>query len=205
MNIRDHVRNTISDGLAATLTQQEGVAGVIFHDDNQFVPFCELNYNSEYGYYSTLVFSDIERECTNDNPETLHWGKDFTDWKPLIWSDAGGNLALIGGIHQAADLYQALGRLLLYGEHDAEEISEADPSWDYMKRIDWAVREYRDYMGDNRPDEEIANTIRAACRRKAIRGTSQDSKGAWYFRPPAFRGWLVKSRTESRGRPLLQS
>ena len=209
MNIRDHIRRAITEGLPAEFTQHAGEAGVLFYDENEFIPFDKLNYNSTYGYYRISLLPDIERECANDNPETLHYGKDFgDDWKPIIWADSGGNLNMIGDIWQAADLYQALGRMLLRSEMDSEEISENDASWDYMKRIDWAIKEYREIMTwveDDRPDSQIANTIRAAASRGAIRGCSQDSRGAWYFRPAPFRGWLVKTRDEKRGRPRTKS
>lgn len=205
MNIRDHIRRELRS-LPASFTQQAGQAGVIFHDENEFIPFDDLNYNSEYGYYRLSQFPDLQRDCTNENPETLHHGKDFgDDWKPLIWADSGGNLNMIGDVWQAADLYQALGRMLLHDEMDSEEISENDASWDYMKRIDWAVKEYRDYMEDGRSDAQIANTIRAAADRGAIHGCSQTESGAWFFRPPAFRGWLVKARDEKRGRPRAKN
>jgi hypothetical protein len=206
MNIRDHIRSAIHDGLPAAFAQQKGEAGVTFHDENEFIPFADLNYNNEYGYYRLSQFPDLSRDCTNENPETLHYGKDFgDDWKPIIWADSGGNLNMIGDVWQAADLYQALGRMLLHGEMDSEEISENDASWDYMKRIDWAVKEYRDVIGDNRDDDQIANTIRAAAKRGSVRGCSQDDTGSWYFRPPAFRGWLIKSRDEKRGRPRVNT
>lgn len=202
MNIRDHIRRAITEGLPAEFYQQAGESGVLFYDENEFIPFDGLNYNSTYGYYRISLLPDTERECTNDNPETLHYGKDFgDDWKPIIWADSGGNLQLVGDIWQAADLYRALGRLLLHGEIGTEEISENDASWDYMKRIDWAIKEYRDFMRDDRPDDQIANSIRSAANRNAIWGCSQDGRGAWYFRPESFRGWLVKTRDEKRGRP----
>ena len=201
MNIRDHIRRSISDGLAAEFAQRDGKAGVIFHDENEFIPFDDLNYNNAYGYFRISQLPNIERDCTNENQETLHYGKDFHDWRPIIWADSGGNLNMIGDIWQAADLYQALGRLLLHGEADSEEISENDAQWDYMKRVDWAIREYRDFFGDARPDAEIGKTIRAAATAKRIWGCSQDSRGNWYFRPECFRGWLTKTRNEKRGRP----
>lgn len=202
MNIRDHIRKAIHTGLPANFTQQSGKAGALFHDDNEFIPFDDLNYNNEYGYYRLSQFPNLQRGCTNGNQETLHYGSDFGDnWRPIIWADSGGNLNMIGDIWQAADLYQALGRLLIHGEIDPEEISENDSSWDYMKRIDWAIREYRDFFGDGRPDAEIGNTIRSAANAKRIWGCSQDSRGNWYFRPESYRGWLVKTRDEKRGRP----
>lgn len=209
MNIRIHILNAIRDGLSANQTQQAGQPGVIFHDENEFISFDDLNYNSEYGYYRLSQFPDIAQDCTNENPETLHWGKDFPDWRPLIWSDSGGNLTLVGDIWQAADLYQALKALLETGAVDSEEISENDPSWDYMKRIDWAIREYKDFFNQtgipninltSMTDDQIGNTIRAAAKNGRIHGCSQSESGAWYFRPAAFRGWLVKTREEKRGR-----
>lgn len=101
---------------------------------------------------------------------------------------------------QAADLYQALGRLLLHGELDDEQIREEDPAWPYMKPMRWAIQEYRNYIGDEREDSDIGNTIRAAARNKRIRRASQDEAGNWYFYPASFRGWLVKTREEARGR-----
>ncbi len=204
MNIRGHIRKAINDGLPAEFAQHAGKAGILFYDERKFIPFDDLNYNSIYGYYRISLLPNIQRECTNENPETLHYGKDFgADWKPIVWADSGGNLNMIGDIWQAADLYQALGRLLLQGEINPEEISENDASWDYMKRIDWAVKEYRDFTQDNRPDDQIANSIRAAANRGAIGGCSQDGRGAWYFRPASFRGWLAKTRDEKRGRPRV--
>lgn len=207
MNIRDHVRKAISDGLEAEFTQQNGVPGILFHgilfhDGNEFVPFDDLNYNSQYGYYRLSQLPDVERDCTNENPETIHWGKDFHEWKPLIWADDGGFLHLVGEEWQAADLYQALGHLLLHGKADPEEISEDDWAWDYMKKIDWAVSEYRTIItDDSRSDEKIANTIRAAASAGRIHGVSQGESGNWYFNPARYRGWLVKTRDEKRGRP----
>lgn len=202
MNIRDHVRSSIAAGLAASWDQRDGKSGVTFHDENEFIPFDDLNYNDEYGYYRMSQLPDLQRDCTNENPETLHWGKDFPDWKPIIWADSGGNLTLVGDIWQAADLYQALHQLLRNGVTALEEVSENDPAWDYMKRIDWAVKEYRDFFPDADLDnEQIRNSIRAAAKAGRIRGCSQDDLGNWHFRPVAFRGWLVKTRDEKRGRP----
>lgn len=200
MNIRDHIRKAIHEGLLAQFTQQNGRAGILFHDEGEFIPFDDLNYNSTYGYYRLSQFPDLQRDCTNENPETLHYGKDFHEWRPIIWADSGGNLSMIGDIWQAADLYQALGRLLLHGETDPEEVSENDASWYYMKRMDWAVAEYKSVFPDSGADSQIRNTIGTAARHGRIWGCAQDDTGAWHFRPECFRGWLVKTRDEKRGR-----
>lgn len=71
MNIRDHVRKAIIGGMPAEFTQREGVGGILFHGENEFIPFDDLNYNSVYGYYRLSQFPDVDRDCTNENPETI--------------------------------------------------------------------------------------------------------------------------------------
>jgi len=204
MNIRNHIRGAISDGLVANFAILSGQSGVVFHDENEFIPFAVLNYNSDVGYFDMSRHPEFHCECENENPETLHYGRDYSeDWKPLIWADDGGNLTLIGDTWNAADLYQALHAFLFDGVTNAEEISQDDPAWGHMRRIDWAVEEYREYVPGAKKltKERVANTIRAAARRGAIRGCTQDDRSEWYFRPAAFRGWLVKTAIEKRGRP----
>jgi hypothetical protein len=200
MNIRDHIRKELKT-INAEFAQRDGKSGVLFHDESEFIPFDDLNVNREYGYYRISDFPDIDRDCTNENPETLHRGVDFHEWEPIIWADSGGNLNMIGDPWQAADLYQALGEYLKKGTLDPESISEDDWAWDYMKRIDWAISEYRNYTGDARTDDQIGNTIRAAANAGRIHGASKTDAGNWYFNPSRFRGWLVKTKGENRGRP----
>ena len=202
-HIQMHVLSAIRGGLAATMTQRNGVAGVVFPDENEFIPFTDLNYNSEYGYYRMSQFSDLQRDCTNENRENIHRGVGFSDgWHPYIWSDSGGNLTLLGDDYQVADLYQALKAFVERGELDPEEISEDDPSWDYMRGIDWAIDEALDFWltrGKTLTRTQAGDTIRAAARRGAINGASQTANGKWYFNRPKFRGWLQKEENHKPG------
>lgn len=204
MNIREHVLKAINGGLAAKQTQRDGVSGVLFTGpdsppDGEFIPHSDLNYNNEFGYYQISQFPDIARDCTNENPENLHRGEWPDGWSPLIWSDSGGNLTMVGEDYQAADLYQALRLYFERGELDPERITEDDWAWDYMKGIDWAVREAQDY-GWTQSREQIADTIRTAARRGNINGATQgpDTK-KWYFNPAKFRGWLVREDAHKPG------
>lgn len=194
-----HVLASVRDGLPATMTQQNGVSGVIFHDENEFIPFVDLNYNSEYGYYRMSKFPDLQRDCTNENRENIHRGVDFSEgWQPYIWSDSGGNLTLLGEDYQLADLYQSLKAFLERGELDPEPISEDDPSWDYMRGIDWAIDEMLAYTGGS-DRAKVADTIRAAARRGAINGAKQSDGGKWYFNRPKFRGWMIREENHKPG------
>lgn len=202
-HIAMHVLSAIRGGMPGTMTQQNGVAGVLFPDENEFIPFVDLNYNSEYGYYRLSQFPDLQRDCTNENRETIHRGMGFgDDWHPYIWSDSGGNLTLLGDIYQVADMYQALKALLERGELDPEEISEDDPNWDYMRGIDWAIDEALDFwahQGRLLTRTQAGDTIRAAARRGSINGVSQGDSGKWYFNRPKFRGWLHKAENHRPG------
>lgn len=63
--ILDHIRRSITDGLDARLDIQNGVQGVTFFDENEFIPLDDLNYNPEYGYFRISQFPNIPRDCEN--------------------------------------------------------------------------------------------------------------------------------------------
>lgn len=203
MNIREHVLRAINDGLTAKRTQRDGVSGALFFGpdeppDGEFIPFEFLGVNKTYGYFDVRQLPSVQSDCTNENPETLHRGQ-WDEWEPIIWSDSGGNLTMVGDDDQAADLYQALKAYLEHGELDPEPIGEDDWAWDYMRGIDWAVREAQDY-GWTQDPKQIADTIRTAARRGSINGATQGpDTSRWYFNPPKFRGWLRKEDAHKTG------
>lgn len=63
--IEEHVAQAIAEGMPGRLVVQDGVPGVIFPDENKFIPFADLNYNSTYGYYEISGFPDLARDCRN--------------------------------------------------------------------------------------------------------------------------------------------
>lgn len=65
MTILEHVKQAISEGLAARLATQAGEPGALFLDEHEFIPFGDLNYNSDLGYFKMSLFPDARRECTN--------------------------------------------------------------------------------------------------------------------------------------------
>jgi len=142
---------------------------------------------------------------TNDTvgADTLHIGSDFDDWEPLILA-VDGYLWMIGDRHNAEHLRDLLNAYLDNGTVDPEPISQYDPQWHYSKPISWAVehaREYAPEWADGRTDHQIGRTIRAAAERGSLQGARQDDTGAWWFYGPTFRGWLIRRRDETRGRP----
>lgn len=206
MNIRQHVLKAIYSGTPARIVVRDTVPGVQFDaDDHEFIPLSDLGYNQALGYYRLSVFPGAISECDSTNPETVHLLTDSDrDGDPMyVWMDADGDPHLLGELHQVADLYAALGALLLRGEHDQESISEFDPAWGRNYSIAQAVQEALAYgYGDNA--EQVADSIRAAARAGRIRGASQ-VEGKWSIPPRTLRGWLVRSQEQKRGRPRTRT
>ena len=71
MNIREHVRKAIYGGLPARFDMQAGAAGVLF-EDQEFIDFWDLGYNSALGYYRLSKHPQAVSDCSNENPETIH-------------------------------------------------------------------------------------------------------------------------------------
>lgn len=98
--ILEHIKQSIVDGLAARLEIQDGEPGVTFLDEGEFIPFADLNYNQEYGYFRISEFPTIPRDCENSpvDGRKLGGGKRGRRWAsvtervtgyiPPEWADA---------------------------------------------------------------------------------------------------------------------
>ena len=121
------------------------------------------------------------------------------DGDPLFaWKDNSGYMHVLGDRAEVSELHAALSSLLA-GACEPETISEYDPAWGHNYTISQAVEEAIAY-GYGTDRERMADSIRAACRRGAIRGATLVG-GHWSIPPRTLRGWLVRSREEKRGRP----
>ena len=114
------------------------------------------------------------------------------------WRDNSGYLHVLGERAEVSELHAALGALLA-GACEPDTISEYDPAWGRNYSIAQAVEEAIAY-GYGADRVQLADSIRAACRRGAIRGATQVN-GRWSIPPRTLRGWLVKREGERRGRP----
>jgi hypothetical protein len=206
MNIRQHVLRSIYGGMPAHIAVQDTAPGVQFDaDDCEFIPFVDLGYSQALGYFRLSAFPDTASECDSANPETIHLitRAASDDGIMYAWVDADGDPHRLGELHQAADLYAALGALLLHGQHHPESIGEHDPSWGNNYDIAAAVEEAITYgYGSDRA--QVADSIRAAARAGRIGGAVQVD-GKWSIPPRTLRGWLVRSREERRGRPRKEA
>ncbi len=201
MDIRLHALKSIRDGMPARFAVQTGVAGIQFlADDQEFIELSDLGYNQTYGYYRLSALPSVRSECENDARETIHRYNDGEDGDPMyVWQDGDGYLHQLGELWQVAELYQALGALLLRGELAAEVIDEFDPRWGQNYTIAQAVSEAITY-GYATDADQTADSIRAAARAGRIKGACIVD-GKWSIPKRTLRGWLVRNNQEKRGRP----
>lgn len=200
MNVRQHALKSIRGGMPARFAVQEGQGGVLFLDENEFIPFSDLGYSSRLGYFRLSAFPNTPSELTNENQETIHQLLESDEQSGLlyVWRDADGDLHMLGELHEAADLYAALADLLLHEHCNPAPISEHSPAWGQNYDIGRAVQEAIAYgYGDN--PISIASAIRAAAAAGRIHGASRDG-GRWSIPPATLRAWIVRSMAEKRGR-----
>lgn len=207
MNIRDHILKSINDGLTAQREVINGKPGVRFLGvdeprEGQFILFENLGYNSVFGYFDKTQFSSQPSDCTNDNPEELYVGLFTEGWRPLIWFDDGGNPNMLGGVWQAADVYQMLKdyfeRGIIQGEVDEEECEYGGMEWLQVADAAYFAHRANGQRFPDPADAQLGNSIRVAAERGSIRTRAGES-GKLYYHRESVEEWARKD--EQRGRP----
>lgn len=131
---------------------------------------------------------------------TIHPVTDTAPDMPPMFAlvTADGDPYLIGEWSELLDLHVALSSAI--AGNLADPIDRLDPCWGNHYSIARAVQEAVGHGYANDPTQ-MADTIRAAARAGRIRGAAQDPAGRWTVPASTFRGWLVRSQQEQRGRP----
>lgn len=210
MNIRDHVLKSKIEGMTVKFDAVSGESGARFFGpdeprEGEFILFRNLGYNNEIGYFDMEKFSDWKSDCTNENPETLHYANYSEGWRPLVWFDSGGNPNMLGEISEAADVYQMLKSFFEKGEIqddvDEEEVEFGGIYW--LQMSDAAFFAYKtnpDRFPDPK-DDQLKDTIREAASKNRIEKRISVSNKVYYKRE-SVEEWA--SRDEQRGRPRNQ-
>jgi hypothetical protein len=196
MNIRQQVLHSIYAGEKIRFAVHATRSGVSLGDAERFIPLSELCYSSEIGYYA-LGEKELPSECPNENPEKILPLADG-EGGLYVWMDGDGYPHLLGELHQCADLYQALGEFLSSGI-TGPAISPNHSAWGRCLRVTAAVEEALAGGVQGTP-VQVAHAIRAAARRGAIRDAMKVD-GEWAIPVMPLRSWIVRNRTERRGRP----
>jgi hypothetical protein len=196
-NIREMMVRYVNEG-NARFDVQDGRAGVVFLDENEFIPLEDLNYNRQLGFFRVSAFPDAEQEADSSNPWTLHpvvvADPRNDPWRPYAILDPDGYGMLIGDKWNVVELHQALGVFLEKGLL-SEPILDDDEAlgWRWFT-INEAIEEAHRYDPDEYPlGETTAQRIRMAAQRGAIRGWKQTESGRYKFSASRFRHWLVKN------------
>lgn len=66
MSIESMIIDYIKDTGLAEITEQAGQRGVLFLDENEFIPFADLGYSRRLGFYQKSLFPDEQDESTDD-------------------------------------------------------------------------------------------------------------------------------------------
>ncbi len=63
MKIEDLARQYCEeDPQLGRIIERDGQPGILFLDENEFIPFSDLGYNSEIGFFSKSRFPDVKSD-----------------------------------------------------------------------------------------------------------------------------------------------
>lgn len=193
-NIRDMIEQYVRDTGQAHIEIRAGLAGVIFHDESEFIPFADLGYDRQLGFYRLSDFPDVLSQANSVNPWSLHPVRVGNGERQYALLDNRANMGyLLGDFAALANAAEALliflGRGLL-GEPLADDDERLGVRW---LTIAEAMAEATAYdLDEYPPGENLAQRIRQAARRGTIGGVAQDAAGRYKFQARRFRAWLAR-------------
>lgn len=68
MNIHESIQQYIDEGGMGRLATVDGRDGVVFLDENEFIPFDDLGYNRDLGYFRLSAFPQQKNEHGDESP-----------------------------------------------------------------------------------------------------------------------------------------
>lgn len=199
MNIQSAVNEYIEEtGFARTETR-DGVDGVLFLDENQFIPWDDLGYSRLYGFFQKSVLQDVEAEYPAWSIHPLEGSE--RDGEPLwVLMDSDGYGHLIGDKQQVSELLPVLAAFLERGEH-AEVVDDEVIGARYLSIAEaCALANEYDYVGYpyHTPEEQdrLRRRLQRNIQRGNIPGVKQDPQGRYRIRATSFRGWLIQQKNQ---------
>lgn len=181
MNIQQRIDQFITEGGAARVELRDGIDGVVFLDENEFIPFGDLDYNDKLGFFQISRFPDQRGGGIHFSTLTYNVASspDYRMWALLPDDDT--DALLIGEWGAVVRAYHALKRLVESGQAD-EETDEYD---ERLGKPWLSISE-----ASERFDVPI-QTIQSAIYRHEIHHATQAKPGSpWRFPQSAFLSWL---------------
>lgn len=196
--IQDMISDYIQEGGMARLETVDGVGGVLFMDEGEFIPWRDLGYNPTYGFYRLSHLPGVENQAEyatwsihpliNDDPDD--------DWRPFVLLDSDGNGTMLGDRWQVEELLPVLQAFLERGEID-EPVDDEVIGVKYYTIAEAceAAYQYDPTAYPYRTPEEqdrLRRRLQRNIQRGNLWGTKNDPQGRYKIRATAFRGWLAK-------------
>lgn len=187
MYIKSSIEQFIADGGPARIVEQNGQAGVLFTDENEFIPWGDLGYNADLGYFQRSLFPDVHDESgvhfqavkfrENDGED------DYTMW--AVCPDDYTDSLIIGEWGTVVHLYHVLKRLVESGgEAEMVDVLDERLGHPWMTPAE-AARFAAERLGISITDR----AIRYACERGDIPKASRET-GNWRVPQRTFLSWL---------------
>lgn len=202
-NIREAVKRHIYDSGAAEFAVQDGRSGVIFLDENEFIPFDDLGYNVNYGFFRQSALPNVASEYTNENAWIVHPVDNLHDGLRMFALVKNGEQAtLIGEDWQLRDFYNALtafyenGRI---GESMSDDDEMLGYQWFTIAEACQEACRYNPVEYPYRTKKEqdlLRRRLQRNIQRGNLWGVKKDPQGRYKIKAMAFRGWLVKKAIE---------
>lgn len=190
-NIRQHVQQAIYSGMQATVTVKNGQSGVVFHDENEFIPFANLAYNRALGYFDRSLFPDEPSETDSESPYTIHPLATEDGWQAWVLEDEGGTLTLLGELWQIADLADALRHFVDTGEYHGKPVDDYDPNWGSPLTMAEATAYI---VAQGWTPGNADDTLRKAAAAGRVPGAQKDGSGhRWVFSRRGLDAWLRRA------------
>lgn len=201
MDLQTIVKHFVKETGTAHEETRNNVRGVVFHDEGAFIPYTELGYNVEYGFYSTVLFPDVANEAVY-RTWTIHPIRETDphagpDDQMFALLDSGGFGYVIGQRWQVAELLPVL-RAFLERDETGEEIDDDDEAFGYRwLPISEAVQVAHEFDAEKYPlDGKAGYRIRQVARRGKWleNGSAKQIAGRWLFRADRLERWLEVNR-----------
>lgn len=201
MYIQDMISEYIQETGLARVETRGGVGGVLFLDENQFIPWDNLGFSRLYGFFQKSVLQDVE-----DEAEYATWtihpleGSDQEGEMMYVLMDSDGHGFLLGERWQVSELLPVLTAFLEQGVYD-EPVDDESIGARYLS-IAEACALASEYNPTEYPyttpeeQDRLRRRLQRNIQRGNIYGVKRDPQGRYRLRATSFRGWLANSSEE---------
>lgn len=202
MYIQDMISEYIQETGLARVETRGGVGGVLFLDENEFIPWGDLGFSRLYGFFRRSVLHDVESEAEYAT-WTIHplEGSDQDGQEPMwVLLSADGYGYLLGERWQVAELLPVLTAFLEGGQH-AEMVDDEAIGARYLSIAEACALAY-EYdplkYPCSTPEEQdrLRRRLQRNIQRGNVLGVKRDPMGRYQIRESSFMGWLHNNNSE---------